>query len=329
MARAFANLDGLLRLSRTEGVDIRPALLRVITDLFVQEPIHTREEIRQYAELCLRLLPAVDGQTRAAVLAKLAAFPATPPWLLEEAQRVAADPAAAPRVPGNDRLRGQSGASAPAPASASRAPADAAFAPPTTEPETPQSLGERFLRAEARERQALLIRFQDTEPEAEPPTWMRDRAQTIERLERFAAERNPRGFARELQDSFGLSSRIAAEIAHDDGGEPLLVVAKAIAMPADALLRILLLLNPAVGQSVERVFSLYRLYERLRYAAVAPIMTSWREDSRARLAARFQSIHAEDASPARESLRAGFRLGGEPAAARPPANAPTKVQGTT
>src|SRR5690606_17092677 len=88
MSRAFASLDGLLRLSRTDGVDIRPALLRVITDLFVQEETHTREEVQQYAELSLRLLPVVDEATRSAVIAKLTIFPGTPVWLLQEIGRL-------------------------------------------------------------------------------------------------------------------------------------------------------------------------------------------------------------------------------------------------
>jgi hypothetical protein len=87
MSRAFSSLDGLLRLSRTGGVDIRPPLLRVITDLFVQGAPHTREEIQQYAELSLRLLPVVDDKTRDAVIAKLQGFPGTPIWLLLQARR--------------------------------------------------------------------------------------------------------------------------------------------------------------------------------------------------------------------------------------------------
>ena len=47
-ASLFAGLDGLMTLSRREGVDVRPTLLRVLTDLYVQKSQHTSEEERQF-----------------------------------------------------------------------------------------------------------------------------------------------------------------------------------------------------------------------------------------------------------------------------------------
>jgi hypothetical protein len=44
----FPGFDGLMTLSRREGVDIRPTLLRVLTDLYVQTSAHTDDEERQY-----------------------------------------------------------------------------------------------------------------------------------------------------------------------------------------------------------------------------------------------------------------------------------------
>jgi uncharacterized protein (DUF2336 family) len=60
----FHGFDGLMTLSRREGVDIRPTLLRVLTDLYVQTPNHTRDEERQFAELASRLIDEVDDATR-------------------------------------------------------------------------------------------------------------------------------------------------------------------------------------------------------------------------------------------------------------------------
>ena len=37
----FPGFDGLMTLSRREGVDIRPTLLRVLTDLYVQASAHS------------------------------------------------------------------------------------------------------------------------------------------------------------------------------------------------------------------------------------------------------------------------------------------------
>src|ERR1700756_1905121 len=74
----FPGFDGLLTLSRREGVDIRPTLLRVLTDLYVQTSKHTTDEERQFIELTSRLIDEVDDATRAAVRARLAIYPGTP-----------------------------------------------------------------------------------------------------------------------------------------------------------------------------------------------------------------------------------------------------------
>lgn len=67
----FPGLDGLMTLSRREGVDIRPTLLRVVTDLYVQTERHTAEEERQFVELASRLIDQVDEPTRLQVRARL------------------------------------------------------------------------------------------------------------------------------------------------------------------------------------------------------------------------------------------------------------------
>lgn len=65
-------VEALQRLSRQDGVDIRPTLLRVLTDLFVQKPHHAPEELARYEELALQLLSVVGADTRAVVARKLA-----------------------------------------------------------------------------------------------------------------------------------------------------------------------------------------------------------------------------------------------------------------
>ncbi|HEY3778971.1 MAG TPA: hypothetical protein VGL35_13030, partial [Rhizomicrobium sp.] len=77
-APLFPGFDGLMTLSRREGVDIRPTLLRVLTDLYVQARAHSAEEARQFVELTSRLIDQVDDATRAAVRARLAIYPGTP-----------------------------------------------------------------------------------------------------------------------------------------------------------------------------------------------------------------------------------------------------------
>src|ERR1700726_4315234 len=80
----FPGFDGLMTLSRREGVDIRPTLLRVLTDLYVQARAHSGDEARQFVELTSRLIDQVDDATRAAVRARLAIYPGTPAEVLKK-----------------------------------------------------------------------------------------------------------------------------------------------------------------------------------------------------------------------------------------------------
>ena len=68
----FPKLEGLDSLARRDGVDIRPTLLRVLTDLYVQKSSHGAEEERHYTELALRLVDSVDLATRATIAKKKA-----------------------------------------------------------------------------------------------------------------------------------------------------------------------------------------------------------------------------------------------------------------
>src|SRR5690349_8111505 len=84
----FPKLEGLDSLGRRDGVDIRPTLVRVLTDLYVQKPAHSAEEERHYTELALRLIDSVDLPTRAALAKKIAVYPGAPPAV---ARRLARD----------------------------------------------------------------------------------------------------------------------------------------------------------------------------------------------------------------------------------------------
>src|ERR1700739_1453405 len=107
----FPGFDGLMTLSRREGVDIRPTLLRVLTDLYVQANAHSGDEERQFVELTSRLIEEVDDATRAAVRARLSVYPGTPaeiqrklalnPAPLDQPVPMASEilPAAAPAAP--------------------------------------------------------------------------------------------------------------------------------------------------------------------------------------------------------------------------------------
>jgi len=99
----------------------------------------------------------------------------------------------------------------------------------------------------------------------------------IRRLENAALQRNPGEFARMLERALGIGRALAERIARDPSGEPIVVAARALGMTAAVLQRILLFLNPVIGQSVERVYDLARLYDELAPAAAERMLTIWRQ----------------------------------------------------
>ena len=70
--KSLSGLDSLAEIGLRGGVDMRPTLIRVLTDLYMQKLRHTAEEERHYTELALRLLDSVDAATRTAVATRLA-----------------------------------------------------------------------------------------------------------------------------------------------------------------------------------------------------------------------------------------------------------------
>jgi hypothetical protein len=300
------NLEGLVRLSRREGVDIRPALLRVLTDLYVQETNHTREEEQQYVELALRLLPVVDVPTRQAVASKLGSYSCAPTPIIEYlagdvpqvAKSILRHPELEPN-PSRTDLAGIDGSPvstettqrivAPASDDQNVGPVGAAAANAGT-----AALGETFLQARPAERLRLLAEFDATPPTAPGTSIPSHNAELVRRLELAALQRNEREFARELQYALRLPHETTLRIARDPSGEPLVVVALALAMPGAVLQRILLFLNPAIGESVERVFALSRLYDELSHRAATPIITSWQDEAARRAAVRYVGVHADE-----------------------------------
>ena len=93
---AYPSLDSLVDLACRDGVDIRPTLLRVLTDLYVQKPVHSAEEETQYIELARGLIDAVDATTLAVVADRLSAYPAAPAAILARLGIPSSLPAAQP-----------------------------------------------------------------------------------------------------------------------------------------------------------------------------------------------------------------------------------------
>lgn len=240
---AYPPLDGLVDLACRDGIDIRPTLLRVLTDLYVQKPTHSGEEETQYVELALGLIEAVDAPTRAAVAASLSTYPAAPATILHKL----------------------SGAQSPLGLNAS-----------TQIEAATDDLVELFFAAAAEERHLILANLDATAtaPARRPALAS---SEVIRRLETAALQRNAGEFSRMLERALGIGQILAERIARDHSGEPIVIAAKALGMKASVLQRILLLLNPAIGQSVERVHDLARLFDELTPQAAERMLTIWRE----------------------------------------------------
>src|SRR5271156_5174174 len=134
---SLSNLDNLTGLGFRGGVDMRPTLLRVLTDLYVQKLKHTADEERHYTELALRLLDSVNTQTRATNPAKLAPHLSPP---LRVVQYLVKDfPEIAAPLRGHAVLRTPVEVAPPAEAPAIMAPIEPAAAP---EPEDPQNFAD-------------------------------------------------------------------------------------------------------------------------------------------------------------------------------------------
>jgi uncharacterized protein (DUF2336 family) len=336
------NLDGLIGLARQDGVDVRPTLLRVLTDLYVQKRAHTPDEEHRYTELALWLLAGVDTPTRAAVAKKLATYEQAPRAVVRRLARDAfevAEPVLkgsrvltsedllavisdfGPRYAGAigardfaeppadqtersevARADNDSGHAAPDPASAevrsSESGGDAATeaAPvPLADKTEAAGIGAYFLDAGSAERRLMLANLDDGTLSAAEKLVAAASDDVIRQLETAAMQRRPDAFEQVLEQSLRISAERARAIVHDDTGEPIVVAAKALQMPSDVLLRVLLFLNPVIGHSVERVFDLVDLYDRLSPEAALHLASSWQDTpARAGRPARYQPLHWDD-----------------------------------
>jgi hypothetical protein len=246
------NLRSLVELANRDGVDIRPTLLRVMTDLYVQKPTHSADEERHYTELALRLIELVDRRTRSIVAEKIAGYANAPAAvrrrLLRELIHV---DSALPTVP-------------PATPPVERSPAAV-------------ELNELFFAANAEERRLILLNLLYAPLRLAmrvPPAVARE---STHRLEAAALGHNTEVFARELERTLGIARQTARRVIDDPSGEPIVVAAVVLGMKAAVLQRILLCLNPAIGQSVQRVYELALLYEEIDPEAALRLLAIWQE----------------------------------------------------
>ncbi len=299
---SMSNLQGLMGLSDRSGVDVRPTLLRVLTDLYVQKHSHTAEEEQHYTELALRLIDHVDVPMRVAVAQRLADYPEAPHAVLLRLARdiaVVATPVLekAKSLTQSELLSivGEFGE-----AHANIIAARDEFArpkPPLSRdrlaPPSPGELNDLFFTTDTDGRRLILVHLDHAPITPAAPIAEAIAAETCRKLEAAALTRNIREFAALLQDALQLADAQAKRIAHDRSGEPFLVAAKALTLPAEALQRILLFLNPSIGQSVRRVYELARLYDEMTPLSALMMLALWRDAGSARKAPH-QAVHYDD-----------------------------------
>ena len=279
-----------MRLSRREGVDIRPTLLRVLTDLYVQASAHSADEERQFVELTSRLIDEVDDATRAAVRARLAIYPATPAPIMDKLglRRAGPDqpmPAAAPIA---------APASSTPPAKTPTEAEQRMAASLAMRPNDAAEISDMFFAASASERAQILHNLQETPLKAAARIPPARAARAIHILEMAAFAEDLDNFTLELGEALILPSRIAADVVNDPGGEPLACAMRALDVSSAAFQRILMFLNPEAGSSVNYVYRLSRLYDRLSERSALVMLAAWRGSTMAVARAKYRSALYDD-----------------------------------
>ena len=297
-----SSLDGLVELSHRDGVDIKPTLLRVLTDLYVHKSAHTNEEERQFVELMQRLLDVADVPARTAVAKTLATYQVAPLPLLRRLARddiEVAEPVlrhspcldnhelravvdemglshaklVAERFvePETSEEKGEDPRPRAEQAPAREPQPHAHRAPPAAASE----LSELFFAANPIERREILLNIEFA-PIA-PPRPPLEPSDTVRRIERAALQHHVEEVIRGLERSLALAPDQARRIVGDSSGEALVVAAKTLNMPSAVLQRILLFVSPIVSESVERIYDLMRLYEEIKPEAALVLLAIWQD----------------------------------------------------
>src|ERR1700712_1065909 len=289
-APLFPGFDGLMTLSRREGVDIRPTLLRVLTDLYVQATAHSADEERQFVELTSRLIDQVDDATRAAVRARRWVYPPTPAGVMLKLGLRRSHPAQI--VPVASAIP-----SAPPEAAPVKAPTEAQLRMASNlsmRPNDAAEISDMFFAASASERALILHNLADTPLKASARIPAARATRAIQILEMAAYAQDNESFALEIGEALILPARIATQGFNDPGGEPLACAVRALDMPSAAFQRVLMFLNPEFGSSVNNVYRLSRLYDRLTERSALVMLAAWRGSTMAVTRAKYRPALYDD-----------------------------------
>jgi hypothetical protein len=312
----FPGFDGLMTLSRREGVDIRPTLLRVLTDLYVQSSVHSVDEERQFVELTSRLIDQVDDATRAAVRARLSIYPHTPVAIAQRLSLRTTTDRPMPQARAIEQVQATASAAPPA---KPQTDAQVRASNLSMQPEDASQINEMFFAASASERALILHNLAETplKPAARIYAPRADRAIQTLQMAAFAADIE--NFTRELGDSLILPTRVAERVVNDPGGEALACAMKTLGMPGAIFEQVLMFLDPTLG-SVNRVYRLSRLYDNLSERAALIMLAAWRGATVAVTRAKYRSLLHDD-----ERHRARPTQGQTRPVVQPGANAAPRV----
>jgi hypothetical protein len=245
-------LDHLTRAAIPGDPDMRPTLLRVLTDLYVQKPTHTADEDRHYTELALRLLETADAATRSAVAQRLAQYRSSPRRVVDAVAREKRNSSGQPLWTSGSIVR-------------NRERIDIHIA---------SELNELFFAANSDERRLILLNLDVIAPALSTQIERSRDDELSARLEAAILSRNREAFAQDLAQALAIPRAQARRVADDDLGEPIVTAAKALNIRRGALYRILLFVN--VG-SLARVKALTELHHELPTAAAEHMVAIWRQ----------------------------------------------------
>lgn len=306
-APRLSSLQGFTEIGLRGGVDMRPTLLRVLTDLYVQKLTHTPDEELHYTELALRLIESVDVPTRVAVATRLAHHLAPPAMVV---QKLATDlpevTAALGEIssPMRSAIAGNK-AKAIVTAIGDRTPERTRTTKPRGKMDVDLAgeLNELFFAAGAQERRLILLNLHVVAPAPAGLSAIVHDPAAGRRLEASVLARKHEDFARELSRALIISREQARRIAGDELGEPIVVAAKALGVSRDQFHRILLFVNTAIGHSVERVHALATLFDEIHVRAALDLVEIWQA---------LGMGAGERAAPPHQSLQAHDRLRAQP-----------------
>jgi uncharacterized protein (DUF2336 family) len=297
LASQLPALEDLADLGSGTEIDMRPTLLRVLTDLYLQRPTHSAEDERYYTELAMRLIDAADLSDRITLAERLASYPSAPRRILERLARDTIEVAApilelSPCLTNFDldAIAAEIGGQHAVAIAKRRSRAESAPKSGRTAAADASELAELFYAAGVFERRLILIGLDYAAIAPVRPSAFMGRTDTW-RLEAAALQHNTDVVVRELERALGISRAQARRVMHDETGEMIVAAAKAMDLPADVIRRILLFMNARGVRSVERVEELSDLYAEISVDAARRLLAIWREaDTQERSRAQHQSI---------------------------------------